>query len=243
MLIHNHGQDGASSLPPEAADAASHGDTAPSTGHLDATATAAPTTAATASANNDPIAAGTTGSGPVSTSNAVNATRTASARAANRRNHPRTVSTGRSSTAATARQPAPAAFAASAAPITSARSARRSNATTGSSTCVVPHPRQQARRGRTRTVAAPGPRSTRGLAQPHRDRRHPHPGQLPGGPLRIRRRHGAAANQRTQPRHARHLLIGIQNAPTPRTRRHHQRRSTLPVSARRRSRRGRRRWA
>jgi hypothetical protein len=48
----------------------------------------------------------------------------------------------------------------------------------------------------------------------------------PGGPLHIRRRHAAAANERTQPRHARQLLIGIQNAATPRTRRHPQRRST-----------------
>ena len=99
MLIHNHGQDGASNLPPEAADAANHGDTAPSTGHLAATATAAPTIAATASANRDCAAAGTTGSGPQSTSSTVNATRTASAREANRRSHPRTVSTGRPATA------------------------------------------------------------------------------------------------------------------------------------------------
>ena len=103
MLIHNHGHDGDSNLPPEAADAANHGDTAPSTGHRALTATPAPTIAATASANPDPAAAGTTGSGPQSTSSTVNATHTASARAANRRSHPRTVSTGRPSTAATVR--------------------------------------------------------------------------------------------------------------------------------------------
>jgi len=137
VLIGDHGHDGASNLPPDTADAASHGDTAPSTGHRSTTALAAPTTAATASANSDPAAAGTTGSGPQSTSRQVNTTRTSSARAENRRNHPRTVSTGRPTLAATARTPIPVAFAASAAPITSTRSARRANATTGSSTCVV----------------------------------------------------------------------------------------------------------
>jgi hypothetical protein len=136
MLIDDHGQDGASNLPPVAAEAANQGDTAPSTGHRNATATAAPTTAATASANSDPAAAGSTGSGPQSTSRTVNATRTDTARAANRRSQPRTVSTGRPNIAAIARHPAPAALAANAAPITSTRSARRANATTGNSTCV-----------------------------------------------------------------------------------------------------------
>src|SRR5262249_59707681 len=75
VLIHNHGHDRDSNLPPEAADAANHGDTAPSTGHLAATATAAPTIAATASANAEPAAAGTIGSGPQSTSSTRNATR------------------------------------------------------------------------------------------------------------------------------------------------------------------------
>jgi len=161
VLIHNQGQDTVSNRPFVTADAASHGDTAPSCGHRAATATAAPTIAATASANSDPAAAGNTGSGQVSTSSAVNATRTACARAANRRNQPRTVSGGRPSTTAIARHPAPAAFAASAAPITSARSARRANATTGSNTCVPRHRRHHARRGRTRTNSIAGPRSTR----------------------------------------------------------------------------------
>lgn len=103
MLIHNQGQHGANNLPPVAAQAADHGDTVPSTGHRAATAAAAPTIAATASANNDPANAGTTGSGPQSTSSTVNATRTDSARAANRRSQPRTVSTDRPNNAATAR--------------------------------------------------------------------------------------------------------------------------------------------
>lgn len=137
MLIHNHGHDSANNRPPVAADAANQGDTAPSCGHRSATAAAAPTTAATASANRDPAGAGTPGSGPVSTNNTVNATRTASARPANRRSQPRTVSAGLPSRAAITRYPPPAARAASAAPITSARSARRNSATTGSSTWVT----------------------------------------------------------------------------------------------------------
>jgi hypothetical protein len=48
----------------------------------------------------------------------------------------------------------------------------------------------------------------------------------PGGPPRIRRRHAAAPNERAQPRHARHPLIGIQNAAPTQARRHLQRRST-----------------
>src|SRR5712691_1968210 len=95
VLLEGHGQDGASNLPPVTAEAATHGDPTPSTGHRAATAPAAPTSAATASATPDPAAAGTTGSGPTPTSSAVNATRTASARPANRRSQPRTVPSGR----------------------------------------------------------------------------------------------------------------------------------------------------
>lgn len=175
MLIVDQGQNGANSRPPEAAEAANHGDTAPNNGHRAITATAAPTTAATASANSTPVAAGTAGSGPISTNNTVNAARTASARAANRRSQPRTVSAGRPSAAAIARQPAPAAFPASAAPITSTRSARRANATTGNNTCVAPQLRQHARRGRTHTLD-PTARSTRGRAHPHGANRPSHPG-------------------------------------------------------------------
>ncbi|WP_158554098.1 tyrosine-type recombinase/integrase [Micromonospora deserti] len=48
----------------------------------------------------------------------------------------------------------------------------------------------------------------------------------PGKPLHTRRRHAAAADQHTQPRHAGQPLIGIQNAGLPPTRRHPQRRRT-----------------
>jgi hypothetical protein len=177
VLIDDHGQDGASNLPPLTAHAASHGDTAPRTGHRDATETAAPTIATTASANGDPDAAGTTGSGPVSTSSTVNTTRTASDRPAKRRSQPRTVSTGRRSRAAITANGVPAALAANAAPITSARSARRHSATTGNNTCEMPHPEHIARRGRTATSAAPRPRRTRVVAHPHGDNRAPHSGQ------------------------------------------------------------------
>jgi hypothetical protein len=42
---------------------------------------------------------------------------------------------------------------------------------------VTPHPEHTARRGRTRTVAAPRPRRTRVVAHPHGDNRSPHFGQ------------------------------------------------------------------
>jgi hypothetical protein len=171
-----HGQDGANNLPPEAADAASHGDTAPSTGHRAATAPAAPTIAATASPTSDLAGAGITGSGPHSANSTVNTTRTASARSANRRSQPRTVSCGRPSQPAIARTPVPLAFAASAAPITSARSARRARPNTGNNTCVTPHPAHLDRRGRTRTSCLPTPRSTRATAQPQGASRCRHPG-------------------------------------------------------------------
>jgi hypothetical protein len=116
----------------------------------------------------------------------VNTTRTASARSANRRSQPRTVSTGRPSHAAIARTPVPLAFAASAAPITSTRSARRARANTGSNTCVTPQPEHLDRRGRTRTTCVPGPRSTRATAQPQGASRCPHPGH-PTSPAASRR--------------------------------------------------------
>src|SRR5580704_14165930 len=71
VLPGRYGQDGDSSLPPEAAEAACHGGTTPITGHRAATAAAAPAIAATASATTVPAAAGTTGSTPTSTSSTV----------------------------------------------------------------------------------------------------------------------------------------------------------------------------
>ena len=74
MLPADQGQPGASRRPPDTAAASSHGGTSPIPGHLDLTATLAPATAATASANAVTGAAGGTGSTPAPTSSAVNAT-------------------------------------------------------------------------------------------------------------------------------------------------------------------------
>jgi len=125
---------GASNLPRITALAASHGGTVPSTGHREAIAARQPRIAATASANGDPVSAGTCGSGPISTSNTVNITRNRSAWAVNRRSHPRTVSACLPSLTAITAIPVPVAFATSAAPITSAKSARRDKAATGNNT-------------------------------------------------------------------------------------------------------------
>ena len=122
------GQPGAISSPPLAADAAVHTGTVPSSGQRCATATAAPAIADTAAATGPAAAAGITGSGLVRASSTVKNARTSSARAANRRSHPRTVDAGRPSTAAIVRCPAPAAAASSAAPITAPASARRDRA-------------------------------------------------------------------------------------------------------------------
>ena len=94
------GQPGASSRPPLAADAAAHTGTMPTRGQRCATAAAAPAIADTAAATGPHAAAGITGSGLVRTSSTVKNARTASARAANRRSHPRTVDAGRTSPAA-----------------------------------------------------------------------------------------------------------------------------------------------
>jgi hypothetical protein len=186
VLLDDHGQDGANNLPPVAADAASHGDTTPSTGHRAATAPAAPTIAATASPTSDLAGAGITGSGPHSANSTVNTTRTARgplsepAQPAPYRVHrPPQPHSDRPHTG-------PFALATSAAPITSARSARRARPNTGNNTCVTPQPGHLDRRGRTRTTWAPTPRSTRATAQPHGASRCPHPGH-PRSPAASRR--------------------------------------------------------
>lgn len=149
VLINFTGQEGASSIPPVTADATSQGDTSPTAGHLDRTDHQAPTTALTASANASRAGPGGAGSTPVSTSTTVKRRRTSSAREANRRSHPHTVSSGLPTRPAIVRTPAPDAFAASAAPITTAMSARLTSANTGRSTCDMSQPTHRARRGRT----------------------------------------------------------------------------------------------
>jgi hypothetical protein len=110
---------------------------------------------AAATAATSPAApAGITGSGAVRASSTVKNTRTASARPANRRSHPRTVDAARPATPAILRCPSPAAAASSAAPITAAESARRSRHHAGNSTCVAPHWRHRDLRG---TSTASGP--------------------------------------------------------------------------------------
>jgi hypothetical protein len=78
----------------------------------------------------------------------VKCTLTCSARSANRRSQPRTVSAGTPNRPAIGRYPAPATFASIARPITDTSSRRRSTQKPGSNTCVPAHPRHRARRGR-----------------------------------------------------------------------------------------------
>ena len=89
-----------------------------------------------------------------------------SARCANRRSQPRTVSAANPSRAAIGRCPCPPTCAAIAAPITATSSCRRSNAQSGNSTCVPAQPRHRARRGRS-TRSPRSPRITRSRAWPH----------------------------------------------------------------------------
>jgi len=133
VLIDTGGHPGASNRPPDTDTTTSHGATAPSPNRAP-TAPAAAVMAVIASAQTDPAGSGITGSGSNAASQPVNTARTASARPANRRNQPRTVSTGRPNAAAIRRYPLPPALATSAAPITTAASARRNNATTGNNT-------------------------------------------------------------------------------------------------------------
>lgn len=193
VLIDPVGQPGASNRPAQAPATTCHTVT-PVTVNRAITAAATARIAATASAHTDPIACGTTGSGATAHNKSVNQPRTASARPANRRNHPRTVPNGRSNNSATGRAPNPAAFAAIAAPTTPTASARRTSTPSGSNTCVAPHPRHLARRGRTRHRPAT-PRTTRVRAYPHPASTPPHPGQV--SPPATNRRSTSAASAPT----------------------------------------------
>jgi hypothetical protein len=176
VLIVPDGQPGANNNPPDAADAIRHGDNPTTPDHLDPAATADPSTEDTASRSADPADAGMTGSTPTATINVVKNKRIASALARNTRSHPRTVSPGLPSRAATVRHPAPEAAAASADPITSTPSARRANNDAGNSTCVTPHDPHRPRRGRT-VNDDDVPRTDRDRAQPQRASADPHRGQ------------------------------------------------------------------
>ena len=125
-------------------------------------------TAIASSASATPPPAGMTAPNSTSSTTAqrVKCALIASRSATNRRSQPRTVSTGTPNRPAIGRCPSPATLATIAAPITATPSRRRNSATSGSSTCVPPHPRQRARRGRKiRSPAAQ--RSTRARACPH----------------------------------------------------------------------------
>jgi hypothetical protein len=138
-------------------------------------ARAAVASASTASASDDP--AGSTGPREVSSVNAQREplARSNPERPRAARSHPRTVPGGRPRRSAIGRCPAPRALATSAAPITSAPSRRRATQHAGSSTCVTPHPRQHARRGRSRRSQSSS-RTVRGRAQPHGASGPPQPG-------------------------------------------------------------------
>ena len=100
------GHPGDNNRPPLAAEATSHPVTAPTKPNPENRCRAAVSntpTAATASAIPDPAGPGGATSTPVAIANPVKNTRTASARAANRRNHPRTVPGGTPNPAATGR--------------------------------------------------------------------------------------------------------------------------------------------
>lgn len=174
MLIDIGGQPGAIRQPDDTAAATSHGDTS-GIKNRPAAASAAAQIATIASPHALPAGSGITGSGSSARNHAVNTTRTASIRPANRRSQPRTVSAGRPTSPAIRRYPNPAALAANAVPITTAASARRSSATTGNNTCVTPQPVHRDRRGQVHNGPFK-PRNARGRACPHPANLAEHPG-------------------------------------------------------------------
>ena len=93
-----------------------------------------------------------------------------------RRNHRRTVDSGRSIRTAMRRNPRPFALCVNAFPMTSVVSARRTCSSAGNSTWVLVHAVQRARAGCTVTVLAPDPRTVRMRPCPHLDRTPPHSG-------------------------------------------------------------------
>jgi hypothetical protein len=90
-----------------------------------------------------------------STARPTNQPRSTSARARNRRNHPRTVVAERPSATAIGRYPRPSTAIPSAHPIASTASNRRASKNPGNNACVRSHTRQQARRTSSRNLARP----------------------------------------------------------------------------------------
>lgn len=118
-----------------------------------AAAAASPSTSR-ASAKTDPVTGTAAAQALSSWSSPVNSTRRLSARTPNRRSQPRTVLTGRFSSAAMLRWPEPPALASSAWPITTTVSALRTSVEAGRSTCVDRHCEHNERRGRRVTTVA-----------------------------------------------------------------------------------------
>ena len=147
---HAHGKAGtrvANNPPPDNLDTTGHGSAGP---NRNAHARAA--TAITSSPSAMPLPAGITGpsSGSSATAHRVKWLRNNSARSANRRSQPRTVSAGTPRPRAIRRYPMPETLAVIAAPITDTSSWRRNKHTSGNNTCVAAQPRHRARRGRSR---------------------------------------------------------------------------------------------
>ncbi len=145
------GQPGARSRPAEHATATCQAVTGPSTPRRpkrSVTATVAAPNAASTSRHGEPIDFGTGRSTPARRATCIKCSRVASRREPITRSQPRTVAAGTRSVRPILRCPAPSARDSSAAPITSAAYARRTSTVTGSSTCVIWHAPQRARRGR-----------------------------------------------------------------------------------------------
>ena len=131
--------------------------------------------ASNASATSLPAGSTAPNSGSNTTAQRVKCARIHSARSANLRSQPRTVSGYAPNRAAIRRNPSPATFASIASPITDTSSCRRANASRGNNTCVPAQPRHRARRGRN-NQSPDRQRSTRSLACPHGPRTPRHDG-------------------------------------------------------------------
>lgn len=105
--------------------------------------------------DDDSSGGGRAGGSESSTARPTNQPRSASARARNRRIHPRTVDAERPNAAAIGRYPRPSEAIPSAHPIASTASNRRASRNPGNSACVRAHARQHTRRTSSRNLARP----------------------------------------------------------------------------------------
>ena len=165
-----------SSRPPENRDAISHGPAGSASPNRNTHALPVIAIASNASATPPPAGMIAPSSGSSTTAQRVKCARISSARPANLRSQPRTVSGYAPNRAAIDRNPSPATFASIADPITATSSCRRKNASCGNNTCVPAQPRHRARRGRN-NLFPDRQRSTRSLACPHGPSTPRHDGQ------------------------------------------------------------------